>query len=55
MASAEYNLKMVQYEKYCKKCIHRYIDENKEPCEECISEFANIASHKPIKFEEKVE
>lgn len=47
--------KIVQFDKYCKKCKHYEKDENEEPCDECLSHPTNVWSHKPMKFEEKTE
>ena len=46
------NEKMIFFEKWCTRCKHEATNENKEPCEECISSPVNENSRKPIKFEE---
>lgn len=45
--------KEVHFDQYCKKCKHVKVDEEKEPCFECLSEAVNLYSHKPVRFEEK--
>lgn len=49
----EYPRKEVFYYKYCISCKHGAKKENEEPCDECLTEFSNEYSHKPIKWEEK--
>lgn len=44
--------KEVYYHMYCDKCKHKDIDEEDDPCNECLTEGAVINSHKPTKFEE---
>ena len=51
--TGEERLKIVFFDEYCTKCKHEAVDENQEPCETCLIEFMNWASHKPVKFEEK--
>ena len=53
MSNAENAMKIVMYETKCPKCKYEDVDENQEPCETCITEFVNRASHTPVKFEEK--
>ena len=45
--------KEVYFHMYCKECKHRELNENQEPCNECLGEPINQYSHKPIKFEKK--
>ena len=47
--------KEVLYNEYCKKCVHKDLDEHEEPCEECMSEPVNLWSKRPVKFEENEE
>lgn len=49
----EGDYKIVEFEKYCPTCKYYELDENEDPCYECLAEPANIDSHKPIKYEEK--
>ena len=35
----ENQMKMVMFNEYCPKCEHEETDENKQPCEDCVSEF----------------
>ncbi len=46
----EINDKIVEFEKYCKKCEFRYCPQDMEPCDECLSNPVNENSKKPIKF-----
>ena len=43
--------KEVYFNEWCQKCRHKRLDENKDPCEECLTYGVNINSHKPLKFE----
>lgn len=47
------NYKEVYFDMYCHKCKHANVKEIDEPCNECLSNTANLNSHKPVKFEEK--
>ena len=47
-------IKEVRFDKYCRKCRYRKVDETKEPCNECLSEGGRLYSHKPSKFEKGV-
>ena len=49
----EENMKIVEFEKYCKTCVHKDIAESEHPCFECLDEPAVQYSHKPIKYEKK--
>lgn len=46
-------MKEVQYAKYCPKCKYLSKKENEEPCWECLTEFVNENSQKPLCFEER--
>lgn len=50
---SENDYKMVMFNTHCPKCKYEEVDENQEPCEECLTEYAKWASRKPVKFEEK--
>lgn len=43
--------KEVYFGTYCKTCKHRDLNGYEEPCDECLSVFANLYSHKPVKYE----
>lgn len=45
--------KEVYFDKYCKTCQHKDLDEKEEPCRSCLSEPANLYSHKPVNWKEK--
>lgn len=45
--------KFVDFDKYCGKCKYEKLTENESPCDECMSEFVNLYTHKPVRFEEK--
>lgn len=47
-----YNLKEVYYHDYCYSCKYRATDENDDPCDECLSNPVNLASHKPVNYVE---
>lgn len=46
--------KEVYFEEYCKKCIHKDLEESEEPCDECLVIQTNLYSHKPICYREKI-
>lgn len=48
----EIHNKIVDFNKYCPLCKHFDINEEKDPCNECLTEPTNIDSRKPINFVE---
>lgn len=46
-------MKIVEFDKYCKTCLHEKKKETEEPCCDCMEESVNMNSHKPVKYEEK--
>ena len=44
--------KEVYFDEYCKQCVHWQLNEDEEPCNECLDEPYNIDSHKPRYFTE---
>lgn len=51
---ADHQYKEVRFDLYCGTCEHSDKDGNEEPCGRCIDHPFNIDSHKPVKYEEKV-
>ena len=49
------NYKEVNYYEFCKKCKHYNLNEVKDPCNDCLGEFAREGTEKPLYFEEKTE
>ena len=47
------NTKEVYFHEYCPKCVHKDVDETEDPCNECMTHFYMINSHKPYNFKEK--
>lgn len=47
-------MKIVDFYKYCKDCKHFMKKECEDPCNNCLSNPANIDSHKPVDFEAKL-
>ena len=45
--------KEVHFDSYCHTCVHFDKAGCEEPCDECLSEPANLYSHKPTKYVEK--
>lgn len=41
------NLQEVYYDRYCKTCEHKKLPEEADPCDECLSNPVNYATHKP--------
>lgn len=42
----------VMFVNWCKKCVHRNLDEKMDPCNECLEQPYNENTTKPIYFEE---
>lgn len=47
----EESYKEVYFHEYCKTCKHEKVDEDKEPCHDCLNEPVNVYSHKPVYYE----
>lgn len=45
--------KEVFYYEYCSKCKYWPLNEDDEPCDECLNQPYNEHSHKPIMFKPK--
>jgi len=43
----------VNFEKYCKTCQHKELEEKFDPCNRCLEHGCNLNSRKPIMWEEK--
>ena len=50
----ENQFKIVDFKKYCETCIHKSIDEVKDPCNECLDNPVNENSEKPVKYQKEV-
>lgn len=48
----EERLKIVEYEKYCGRCVHSDRDPWDDPCDECLGVPAREYSHRPVNFKE---
>ena len=46
--------KIVDFDKYCPLCKNWATASIEDPCNECLTNPANIDSRKPVNFEEKV-
>lgn len=53
METANYTEKEVYFDQYCKTCKHGEVEDDKDPCHECLDYPTNTLSHKPVKYEEK--
>lgn len=49
----EDNYKIVTYELYCKNCEHKDLDEDKDPCHDCLNNPVNVDSHRPMYFKKR--
>lgn len=49
----EENIKLVEFDKYCKTCRHVKLKETEEPCYTCLLNPARESSHKPERWEAK--
>lgn len=47
-------LKLVDFDVWCKKCVHFKEKETDYPCNKCLTATVNEDSHVPIEYEEKV-
>lgn len=45
--------KEVYYDRYCSTCKYADLSEDAEPCDECLENFSNTDSHKPVCWKEK--
>lgn len=43
---------IIDFDKYCKTCKHKDLDEKFDPCHLCLSEPTNRNSHKPVYYKE---
>lgn len=43
--------KIVNFE-WCTKCEHFEVAESDEPCHDCLNNFTNTNSHRPVHFKE---
>ena len=51
MSNSE-NIKIVDFNTYCKKCRNKKLKESEKPCYECLAEPSRQYSNKPLRFEE---
>lgn len=47
--------KIVLFDQYCKKCIHKNVPEVEDPCNRCLTHSVNDNSHKPVNYIPKEE
>ena len=45
-------IKIVEFDQYCKKCKYWKLSESEDPGWDCLADAVNVYSHKPTKFEE---
>ena len=50
----EYIDKIVDFEKYCKTCEHKNVEEKFDPCHECLNNPVNTHSKKPVNYKANV-
>lgn len=43
--------KEVYFGEYCNTCKYSSLDEDKDPCHECLNNPVNVYSHKPVNWE----
>ena len=48
----EYKYKEVDFATYCPTCEHEDLEDLEEPCNECLSNPANLHSNKPVYWKE---
>ena len=44
--------KELRFDIYCNKCKYKDLEENEDPCWDCLTETVNENSKKPVYFEE---
>lgn len=44
---------IVEFDKYCKTCQHKKLEETDSPCDECLEHPVNQESHKPYCYEQR--
>ena len=47
------DLQEVRFDLFCKKCVHCDKAENEDPCNECLAQYMNTESHRPVYYKEK--
>lgn len=47
--------KIVEYDRYCKSCVHFDDEPFTDPCNECLNTPTNIDSHRPVYWSESNE
>lgn len=50
MADYESKEKPVEWGEYCKSCINRNKTEEEDPCFDCLNEFSNTDTHRPVYY-----
>lgn len=45
----------VDFEKYCKTCEHKDLDERNDPCCECLDHGSNTQSERPVNWKENTQ
>lgn len=48
-------IKIVRFDIYCPKCVHRDVSETDDPCNRCLTQGWNEDSNKPIEYKAKDE
>ena len=48
----EIEYREVMFCKYCSKCKHKDIPDVEDPCNECLEEYYNLYTDRPVRFEE---
>lgn len=46
--------KEVRFDLYCESCKYKELKDTEDPCHDCLDEPINLHSHKPVKYEEKL-
>lgn len=44
--------KIVEFDKWCRKCKHLKVPGDEEPCNTCLEVGGRDATHKPVNYEE---
>ena len=45
--------KIVKFNEYCNRCVHKDVKETEDPCNECLNNPSNEDSRSPIYFKEE--
>lgn len=48
------SIKLVEFERFCEKCVYKDTEEAEDPCHECLQVGGRPFTHTPLYFEKNV-